>query len=141
VRALDPRLVRRAEPVRVLLGVDVALGVATALVVLVQATLLARIVARAFDGAPLGSVTTDLALLGLAFAARGALAWAFEAAGARTAAAVLSDFRLELVERRLRAQPAALDGVEAGEIAAAAVQGVEGLEAYFARYLPQLVLA
>ena len=77
MRALDPRLVRRAEPVRVLLGVDVALGVATALVVLVQATLLARIVARTFDGAPLGSVTTDLALLGLAFAARGALAWAF----------------------------------------------------------------
>jgi ATP-binding cassette, subfamily C, bacterial CydD len=141
VRVLDPRLARRAEPVRVLLGVDVALGVATALVVLVQATLLARIVARAFDGAPLGSVTTDLALLGLAFAARGAIAWAFEAAGARAAATVLSEFRLELVERRLKAQPAALDGVEAGEIAAAAVQGVDGLRAYFGRYLPQVVLA
>ena len=38
-------------------------------------------------------------------------------------------------------QPLALDGAEAGEIAAAAVQGVDGLEAYFARYLPQLVLA
>lgn len=141
MRALDPRLARRAEPVRVLLGVDVALGVATALVVLVQATLLARIVARAFDGAPLGAVTTDLALLGLAFAARGAIAWAFEAAGGRAAATVLSEFRLELVERRLKAQPAALDGVEAGEIAAAAVQGVDGLRAYFGRYLPQVVLA
>jgi ATP-binding cassette, subfamily C, bacterial CydD len=141
VRALDPRLARRAEPVRVLLGVDVALGVATALVVLLQATLLARIVARAFDGAPLGAVTTDLALLGLAFAARGAIAWAFEAAGGRAAATVLSEFRLELAERRLKAQPAALDGVEAGEIAAAAVQGVDGLRAYFGRYLPQVVLA
>ena len=141
MRALDPRLARRAEPVRVLLGVDVALGVATALVVLLQATLLARIVARAFDGAPLGAVTTDLALLGLAFAARGAIAWAFEAAGGRAAATVLSEFRLELAERRLKAQPAALDGVEAGEIAAAAVQGVDGLRAYFGRYLPQVVLA
>jgi len=141
VRALDPRLARRAEPVRVLLGVDVALGVTTALVVLLQATLLARIVARAFDGAPLGAVTTDLALLGLAFAARGAIAWAFEAAGGRAAATVLSEFRLELAERRLKAQPAALDGVEAGEIAAAAVQGVDGLRAYFGRYLPQVVLA
>jgi len=141
VRTLDPRLARRAEPVRVLLGVDVALGVATALVVLLQATLLARIVARAFDGAPLGAVTTDLALLGLAFAARGAIAWAFETAGGRAAATVLSEFRLELAERRLKAQPAALDGVEAGEIAAAAVQGVDGLRAYFGRYLPQVVLA
>ena len=32
-------------------------------------------------------------------------------------------------------------GPRQGEIAAAAVQGVEALEAYFARYLPQVVLA
>jgi thiol reductant ABC exporter CydD subunit len=141
VRALDPRLVRRARPVRVLLGVDTALGLATAALVLVQATLLARIVARAFEGAALGEVKRDLALLALAFAARGALAWAFEAAGARASSAVLSELRLDLVARRLRAQPAALDGVEAAEIATAGVQGVDGLRAYFGRYLPQVVLA
>jgi thiol reductant ABC exporter CydD subunit len=141
VRALDPRLVRRARPVRVLLGVDAALGLATALLVLVQATLLARIVARAFHGAPLRAVAVDIVVLALAFAARGALAWGFEFAGARAASDVLSSLRLELVERRLRAQPAGLDGVEAGEIAAAAVQGLDGLAAYFGRYLPQVVLA
>jgi thiol reductant ABC exporter CydD subunit len=141
VRALDPRLVRRARPVRVLVGVDAALGLATTALVLLQATLLARVVARGFDGASLRAAAADLALLALAFAGRGLLAWAFEVAGVRAASAVLSELRLELVARRLRSQPAALDGVEAGEIAAAAVQGVEGLEAYFARYLPQLVLA
>jgi ATP-binding cassette, subfamily C, bacterial CydD len=141
VRALDPRLVRRARGVRVLLAVDAALGVATALVVLVQATLLALIVARAFDGASADDVAPEVALLVLAFAARGALAWTFEVAGTRAASTVLSEFRLELVERRLRAQPAALDGVEAAEIAAAGIQGLDGLRAYFARYLPQVVLA
>jgi ATP-binding cassette, subfamily C, bacterial CydD len=141
VRALDPRLVRRARPVRRLLALDVCLGVATALLVLVQATLLARIVARAFEGATLRAVASDIALLALAFAARGALAWGFEVAGARAASSVLSELRLEVVERRLGAQPAALDGVEAAEIAAAGVQGVDGLDAYFARYLPQVVLA
>ena len=80
-------------------------------------------------------------LLGLAFATRGAFAWGFEVAGRRAASSVLSELRLALVERRLRSQPAALDGVEGGEVAAAAVQGIDGLEAYFARYLPQLVLA
>src|SRR5215831_1020762 len=99
MRALDPRLVRRARPVRVLLGVDVALGVATALLVLVQATLLAHVVARAFDGASLGAVATGLVLLALAFAARGALSWGFEVAGARAASDVLSELRLELVAR------------------------------------------
>jgi thiol reductant ABC exporter CydD subunit len=141
MRALDPRLVRRARPVRRLLALDVALGIATALVVLVQATLLAHVVARAFDGASLGAVTRDLVLLALTFALRGVLSWGFEVAGARAALSVLSQLRLELVARRLRAQPASLDRVEAGEIAAAGVQGVDGLQAYFGRYLPQVVLA
>jgi ATP-binding cassette, subfamily C, bacterial CydD len=141
VRALDPRLVRRARPVRVLLGVDVAIGLATALLVLVQATLLARVVARAFHGASLRAVATEVVFLALAFAARGVLAWGFEVAGARAASDVLSGLRLELVSRRLRAQPAALDGVQAAEIAAAGVDGVDGLAAYFGRYLPQVVLS
>ncbi len=141
MRALDPRLVRRARPVRLLLGIDVGLGIATALLVLVQATLLARIVARAFDGASLSAVAPELALLALVFGLRGAMAWGFEVAGARAASNVLSELRLDLVARRLRLQPAALDGVEAGEVSAVAVQGVDALAAYFGRYLPQVVLA
>ena len=54
---------------------------------------------------------------------------------------MLSDLRLALIERRLRDQPDPHSGAEAGEIAAAAVQGVDALEAYFGRYLPQVVLA
>jgi thiol reductant ABC exporter CydD subunit len=138
---LDKRLLRRARAARRLLAADVGLGLGTALIVLVQASLIADVVTRAFDGAPLREVGGKLVLLGLAFGARGVLAWGFEVAGRRAASSVLSELRLALVERRLRAQPAALDGAEGGEIAAAAVQGVDGLEAYFARYLPQVVLA
>jgi ATP-binding cassette, subfamily C, bacterial CydD len=141
MRALDRRLLQQARPVRRLLALDVALGLAAAVLVLLQATLLARIVAEAFAGASLRDVSRDLGLLGLTFAGRGALAWGFELAGRRAACSVLSELRLALVRRRLRDQPLALDGVEAGEVAASAVQGVDGLEAYFARYLPQLVLA
>jgi ATP-binding cassette, subfamily C, bacterial CydD len=141
VQALDPRLLRRTEAARRLLGVDVVLGVGAAVLVLVQATLLARIVSRAFDGASLSAVRRDIVLLACAFAARGAVVWAFEVVGRRAAWTVLSALRLDLLERRLRGRPAALDGVEAGEVAAASVQGVAGLESYFGRYLPQVVLA
>jgi ATP-binding cassette, subfamily C, bacterial CydD len=141
VRAVDPRLLRRARAARLLLAGDVALGLGAALLVLLQATLLAGVVARGFHGASPAAVSGALVLLALAFAGRGVLAWSFEAAGVRAASKVLSELRLALVERRLRAQPVATDGVEAGEIAAAAVQGIEGLEAYFGRYLPQVVLA
>ena len=139
MRALDPRLLRRARAARVLLGVDAALGIATALVVLVQGTAIAWVVARSFDGDD--AVTSGLVVLALAFAARAALAWLFEVAGNRAATSVLSELRLALVERRLRTQPAALDGTEGAALATAAVQGVDGLTAYFARYLPQVVLA
>ena len=141
MRALDPRLLRRARAARRLLALDVALGLVAALVVLLQATLLARIVARSFDGASLGDVSRDLVLLALAVAARAALAWGFEVAGRRAAASVLSELRLSVVERRLRGEPGALDGAQSAEVATAAVQGVDGLEAYFGRYLPQVVLA
>ena len=141
MRVLDPRLLRRARAVRLLLALDSALGIATALLVLVQATLVARVVAGAFRGASLHAVSTDLALLIAVSALRGVCAGGVEVAGRRTASTVLSDLRLELVERRLNAQPAALDGTETGELAAAAVDGVDGLAAYFGRYLPQVVLA
>ncbi len=141
MRALDPRLVGRTRSVRPLLAIDSALGIATAVVVLIQATLLARIVARAFDGTPLGRLWLDLALLALAFAIRGALGWSMEVAGRRAAASVLSELRMALIERRLREDPASVDGAEGAEITAAAVQGVDALEGYFSRYLPQVVLA
>ncbi len=141
MRPLDPRLLERARSVRPLLGADIALGLAGALLILAQATLLARVVARAFHGAPLAEVRGELLLLVLVSAGRGVLAWGFEVAGRRGAARVLSELRMALLERRLRAQPAALDGVEGGELAAAGVQGVDALETYYARYLPQVVLA
>jgi ATP-binding cassette, subfamily C, bacterial CydD len=141
VRALDPRLVRRTRSVRPLLVADIALGLATTALIVLQATLLARIVGGAFAGASAHALRADLIALALAFAGRGALSWAMEVAGRRAAANVLSELRLGLVARRLAAQPTAADGTQSGEIAAAAVQGVDALEAYFARYLPQVVLA
>ena len=60
---LDPRLARRARAVRSLLIVDALLGVAVALLVLAQAVLIARVAARAFEGASLDDVAWPLVLL------------------------------------------------------------------------------
>ncbi len=140
MRALDPRLLRRTQSARALLSLDTALGALTAVAVVAQAALLAAIVARAFAGMALVAQWPRIALLVSAFAVRGALAWGMEVAGRRAAWSILSELRLALVDKRLRTQPTAVDGAEASEIAAVAVQGVDGLEGYFARYLPQAVL-
>jgi ATP-binding cassette, subfamily C, bacterial CydD len=141
VRPLDPRLLDRARPARTALIADSALGVCAALLVLAQAVLLARVAAHAFDGAPLSALSATVALLVVVVAARSATAWAFEFAGRRAATTVLSELRLELVESRLRDQPASLDGAESAELATVAVDGIDALETVFARYLPQVVLA
>jgi len=138
---LDPRLARRARAVRSLLVVDAVLGVAVALLVLAQAVLIARVAARAFEGASLDDVAWPLVLLVVVVFARSGGAWAFEAVGRRAAGDVISQLRLELVESRLRSRPAALDGAQSAEVATAAVSGVDALETTFARYLPQVVLA
>lgn len=141
MRALDPRLIRRTRSVRPLLVLDTVLGIATGLALVAQGTLLAVIVARAFAGRPLSALLPQIAVLALLFLARGWFAWGMEVAGRRAAWSVLSELRLALVEKRLRADPLATDGADGAEIAAVAVQGVEALEGYFARYLPQVILA
>jgi ATP-binding cassette, subfamily C, bacterial CydD len=141
VRALDPRLLRRARAARVLLAVDVALGLVTTAAVLLQAALLAWVISRVFAGAAVGTVVEALVLLALLGVLRGAVSWGTEVAGRSAASAVLSELRLALVRRRLTEHPEAVDGTEAGEVVAAAVGGIDALGAYFARYLPQLVLA
>jgi thiol reductant ABC exporter CydD subunit len=141
IRTLDPRLLRRARPARAALAADVALGLLATVVLLAQATLFAYAVSQAFAGRPLSAVAAALVLLAALAVVRGLLAGAFEATGRRAAAGVMSLLRRELVERRTHDAPEAADGAESGEVATAAVQGVDALETYFARYLPQLVLA
>ena len=141
MRLIDPRLFRRARAARSLLVADVLLGVAGALLVLAQAVLLARVVARAFEGASLDDVRTPLVLLVAVVVARALGAWGFEVVGRRAAGEVISELRLDVVETRLSRQPTALDGAQSAEVATAAVSGVDALETTFARYLPQVVLA
>jgi ATP-binding cassette, subfamily C, bacterial CydD len=124
-----------------MLAADATLGVAAALLVLAQAVLIATVAARSFEGATLDEVTLPLVLLVAVVGGRAVMAWGFEVVGRRAATDVFSRLRVELVERRLRDQPGALDGATSAEVATTAVAGAAALEATFARYLPQVVLA
>ena len=141
MRLVDPRLLRRARPVRGMLALDAGLALAAALLVLAQAVLIAAVAARIFAGASFSEVAGLLTLLVAAAIGRAAVASGFEVVGRRTANDLIAGLRVELVERRLRDRPAALDGVESAEVATAAVSGLDALETTFARYFPQAVLA
>src|SRR5437763_690024 len=119
--AFDRRLLQRAREARTALAADAVLGLVAALLVLAQAVLLAHVAARSFDGASLREVLRPLVLLCAVVCARAAAAWGFEVVGRRAAGRILSRLRLDLVERRLRGEPAAHDGAESSEPATLAV--------------------
>jgi ATP-binding cassette, subfamily C, bacterial CydD len=141
LRPFDRRLLGRVEAARWTLAVCVAAGLAGALLLLAQMTLLAAVIAGAAEGR-LGRVpaVVGVALVAIV-AARAGLAQVVELSGRRTATRVMSALRAELVARRLRPGAAEPGRADSAELAAGAVQGLDGLETYFARYLPQVVLA
>ena len=141
-RPYDPRLLHLARAARTYLVVAVAVGGLTALLVVAQAWLLATSVAGAFiHGKNLGQLRGPVGLLLLVILARAGLGWASELAANRASASTKSDLRNALVERIALLGPAGLDRDRTGGLATLATKGVDTLDSYFARYLPQLFLA
>ncbi|GAB1691673.1 thiol reductant ABC exporter subunit CydD [Krasilnikovia sp. M28-CT-15] len=143
MRPLDPRLLRHARTTRTYLAVTAGIGAALAVLVVAQATLLADGITAVFlDGAGPTELTSTLIWLTTVVGARAVLSWAQEVASARAAAGVKSELRGRLLAHLTRLGPAARPGAPgAGGYATLATRGLDALDAYFARYLPQLVLA
>ncbi|MFF0725079.1 thiol reductant ABC exporter subunit CydD [Streptomyces sp. NPDC004134] len=169
MKPVDPRLARYARATRLFLLATVALGAAGAGLVIAQAVLMAEIVVGAFeDGLSAADLRTPLLLLAAVAVGRAVVSWLTELAAHRSSAAVKSELRMRLLTEAVRiggsrtpqgpgaADPAkrGTDGPEpqeadgaaggelrTGELAALATRGIDALDAYFARYLPQLGLA
>ncbi|MFB6527759.1 thiol reductant ABC exporter subunit CydD [Streptomyces sp. NPDC056399] len=142
VKPIDPRLLRYARATRVFLIAVVALGLVGAALVIAQAMLIAEIVVGSFQkGQSVSALTTPLLLLAGIAAARGLVSWLTELAAHRASAAVKSELRGRLLDRAAALGPGWLSGQKAGSLIALATRGVDALDDYFARYLPQLGLA
>jgi thiol reductant ABC exporter CydD subunit len=138
----DRRLLRETRAGRAQLGLAGALGVAMAVTVVAQAALLGHVIAdAAVHHVALAGLAGSLAVLAGVMALRALLAGGFEVSGRVGATRVMSELRGRLAEQLLVRSPVPRESERTGELAAAAVQGVDALEAYFAGYLPQLVLA
>ena len=140
-RPLDPRLLRCARGARGHLALTVGLGVTGTALILAQAGLLARVLAVAARGSGAGALSGTLLALLMVVTARAAVAYGGEVAALRAAATVKSQLCRALAQRALGLGPAWLGDQRAGEIATLATRGLDGLDPYFSRYLPQLVLA
>jgi thiol reductant ABC exporter CydD subunit len=143
VKPLQRRLLRETNAARPHVIAACLLGVASALLIVAQAALLAYVIYRStMHRASVSSLTPQLIALAGVLLARAGVNGAFELSGRRGAIRVMSELRDRLARRLLLVCP---DGrpvqMRTGDLATAAVQGVDALESWFAGYLPQLVLA
>jgi ATP-binding cassette, subfamily C, bacterial CydD len=141
MRPLDPRLLRTVRSARVYVVLTATLGVALAGLVVVQAVLLARVIAGvAMAGDSVAEHRTSLLTLGVVVGARACVAWAQERIGHRAATSVVADLRERVVARLT--DPGARAAGDEGAAAATtlATRGLDALDGYLTRYLPQLLL-
>ena len=140
--AVDQRLFKVGTASQDYLATTVVLGAAKAFLLVFQAFLLATIIAGAFvGGKDLAQLAVPMEFLLAVFLLRSLVAWAQELAADRSSARVKSMLRASLVRRVAALGPDGQVVGRAGDLATLAVRGIDALDGYYARYVPQVVLA
>ena len=120
---------------------SIGVGVAAALLVIAQAVLLARVINdAAFRHETLGMVAPLLWGVAGLFWLRAGLSYAGEVIAFRAAGEIKTYLRQELLGHVLRRGPVPAAGENSADLAGVMIEGVEALEPYFARYVPQMAL-
>ena len=115
-----------------------AAGSATALLVVWQAWLLAHMIAAAGEPGDRSGLAPAFGLLGLVLLGRAGLNWLTTWLAHRSAAAVKSQLRNEILAARL-SRPSS--DTSTAHLVTLVTQGLDALDGYFSQYLPQLMLA
>lgn len=140
MKPLDPRLLRRARSARRYVLLTAALGGLTAVAVIAQALLLSRalspVVMRTADWP---DVRAAVAWLAVVVVLRALLTGLQERFAHRSATRATAELRQQVVAHAVDLGPRWVAAHP--EVATLATRGLDALEPYFVRYLPQLLLA
>jgi len=144
VRPLDPRLLRASRSARWFLLGAVATGVLRTVAIVGVAWGIAATITEAIDADHVpglaGRIIPTLAFLLSAFALRSVAAWASETLALRAAARVKGELRQQVLARSADRGPAWLAERSSAAFATTLGPGLDALDPYVGRYLPQLVL-
>ena len=136
---VDPRLLRYARASRAFFVAIAVIGALQTLATIAFAWFLTRSITGVIDGAPPSELAATLGLLSLAVVTRAVLLWVRELVAVRGAARVEAQLRLTLVAAVDTLGPEWLETRNTAQLAVTAGRGLDALDAYFGRYLPQLV--
>lgn len=135
-------LFRQVAGVRRLFATSIGLGLGAGVLLILEAAWIADIADRAFlRGSPLSPLLPAFAVLLLWIALRAVLQTAGEYASAQMALRIKGELRVRLVAKLAELGPRGTGGERSGELLGTVYEGVEQLEAYLSKYLPQVALS
>jgi ATP-binding cassette subfamily C protein CydCD len=135
------RLLTLARDTRIALILTILSGFLAGLLTIGQAWLLSNTVNDVFlAGQTLSQVWDLLRLMLFVITGRALLIWLNEVSANAVAVRIKTDLRERLFAHIQALGPAYTRSERTGELTAAAVEGIEALDAYFSQYLPQLVI-
>ncbi|WP_147440905.1 thiol reductant ABC exporter subunit CydD [Mycetocola zhadangensis] len=140
MRPLDPRLLRYAVSARWFLAGGAALGLATTACILAFAWLITECVTGAIEGRGLTELSPYIGILAAVALLRAGLVYAQDLIAARGAAKVKSELRLGVLDAVRRLGPSFLAERNSARVATLLGRGMDALDDYFSKYLPQLIL-
>jgi ATP-binding cassette, subfamily C, bacterial CydD len=121
---------------------SIALGLGSGTLLVVQAYLLSRIVHDAFmEGVQRERLLPLFLILIAVIVTRAGLGWWREIAGFKAGAAVRGEVRKAIMNHIVRTGPVGINHIPAGRLVSSALEQVEALHDFVARYLPQMALA
>ena len=139
---IDKRLMKEGKRVSAYLGTSVILGIAIAFLAVAQAYYVSQVIDRVFlEKNSLVEVWSFLLIiLGIIFT-RAVFMFLQEVSAKEAAIRVKSDLRERFIDKILALGPLFVRGEREGELINTAIEGIENLDEYFTRFLPQLVMA
>ncbi len=142
MRPLDPRLLKYAKATRSFLAFSAVNGLVNTALIISQALLLGELLAAVFiGGKELVDVKGSLYLLMAVVAVRALSAWLSDFLATKASNQAKSQLRTSVFEKTLQLGPVWVSSRQSGDLATLSTQGLNALDIYFARYLPQLFLA
>ena len=137
----DRRLWQFTTGVRLRIAWATLIGLVSAAVGIARLALLGWVLAKVFRGEPFASLVLPFAAIAAVMVLRGALEYWRDMAAHHTAAKIQIHLRELLFAKIIALGPAHFGTQRTGNIALFMVDGVEQLETFFGRYLPQLMVA
>ena len=142
MKPFDPRLLRYSRSSRGFIFTLVLIAVVGAVATIGQAFLLVDLICKFFQQKrTFSSLTHEVVALAAVFIARALLAYINDRLGARASSKMRNELRTEVMKKSLSNGGSDTQSLGTAGLAVLVTKGINNLDGYFAKFLPQLFIA